>query len=93
MRALRLEFQPRDPAAIDLTYLGRNGTGKCRGIEVMAMGHGIHERLMISPINSKGVVAQRCNIDLPTDPSLLREVGQYFLNLATEAETSRQSQE
>ena len=93
MRALRLEFQPRDPAAIGLTYLGRNGTGKCHGIEVMAMGQGIHERLMISPINSKGVVAQRCNIDLPADPSLLREVGQYFLNLATEAETSRQSQE
>jgi hypothetical protein len=93
MRALRLEFQPRDSAAIELTYLGRNGTGKCHGIEVMAMGQGIHERLMISPINSKGVVAQRCNIDLPADPSLLREVGQYFLNLATEAETSRQSQE
>ena len=93
MRALRLEFRPRDPAAIELTYLGRNGTGKCHGIEVMAMGQGIHERLMISPINSKGVVAQRCNIDLPADPSLLREVGQYFLNLATEAKTSRQSQE
>ena len=35
MRALRLVFQPRDPAAIELTYLGRNGTGKCTGIEVM----------------------------------------------------------
>jgi hypothetical protein len=93
MEALRLEFQPRDPAAIELTYLGRNGTGKCRGIEVMSLGQGIHERLMISPINSKGVVAQRCNIDLPADPSLLREVGQYFLNLAREAETTRDIQE
>lgn len=88
MRTLRLEFQPRDPAAIELTYLGRNGTGKCRGIEVMHMGHGIHERLMISPINSKGIIAQRCNIDLPIDPSLLREVGEYFLELARETETA-----
>ena len=90
MRALRLEFQPRDPAAIELTYLGRNGTGKCTGIEVMALGQGIHKRLMLSPINSKGVIASRCNIDLPADPSLLREVGEYFLELARETETADQ---
>ena len=88
MRTLRLEFQPRDPAAIELTYLGRNGTGKCRGIEVMEMGRGIHRRMMISPINSKGIIASRCNIDLPADPSLLREVGEYFLELARETETA-----
>ena len=89
MRTLRLAFQPRDPAAIDLTYFGRNGTGKCMGIEVMEMGAGIHRRLMLSPINSKGAAA-RCNIDLPTDPSLLREVGEYFLELAArETETMR----
>ena len=87
MRTLRLEFQPRDPAAIELTYFGRNGTSKCRGIEVMHMGEGIHERLMVSPINSKGIVG-RCNIDLPTDPSLLREVGEYLLELARETETA-----
>jgi hypothetical protein len=92
MRTLRLVFQPRDPAAIELTYLGRNGTGKCTGIEVMSLGQGIHERLMLSPINSKGCVAQRCNIDLPADPSLLREVGTYFLELARETETTRTSQ-
>jgi hypothetical protein len=86
MRTLRLAFQPRDPAAIDLTYFGRNGTGKCMGIEVIALGEGRHKRLMISPINSKGVIASRCNIDLPADPSLLREVGEYFLELACEAE-------
>ena len=88
MRTLRLEFQPRDPAAIELTYFGRNGTGKCMGIEVIALGEGRHKRLMISPINSKGAAA-RCNIDLPTDPSLLREVGEYFLELARE--TARDS--
>jgi hypothetical protein len=93
MEALRLEFQPRNPAAIELTYLGRNGTGKCRGIEVMSLGQGIHTRLMLSPINSKGVISSSCNIDLPADPSLIREVGEYFLNLAREAETTRDIQE
>jgi hypothetical protein len=86
MEALRLEFQPRDPAAIELTYLGRNGTGKCRG-------QGIHTRLILSPINSKGVISSSCNIDLPADPSLIREVGEYFLNLAREAEITRDIQE
>lgn len=85
MRTLRLVFQPRNPAAIDLTYFGRNGTGKCTGLEVMVLGEDIHQRVMISPINSKGAAA-RCNIDLPTDPSLLREVGEYFLELAREVE-------
>ncbi len=92
MRTLRLAFQPRDPRAIELTYLGRNGTGKCTGIEAMVMGQGLNERLMISPVNSKGVIASRCNIDLPVDPSLLREVGNYFLELARETETTRTSQ-
>lgn len=92
MRTLRLVFQPRDPSALELTYLGRNGTGKCTGIEVMALGQGVHRRLMLSPINSKGCVAQRCNIDLPVDPSMLREVGEYFLELARETETADQLQ-
>ena len=87
MRTLRLAFQPRDPAAIDLTYFGRNGTGKCTGLEVAVLGEDLHQRVMISPINSKGAAA-RCNIDLPTDPSLLREVGEYFLELAREVETT-----
>ena len=92
MRTLRLAFQPRDPRAIELTYLGRNGTGRCTGVEAMVMGQGINKRLMLSPINSKGVIASRCNIDLPVDPSLLREVGEYFLELARETETAGASQ-
>jgi hypothetical protein len=48
---------------------------------------------MLSPINSKGVISSSCNIDLPADPSLIREVGEYFLNLAREAETTRDIQE
>lgn len=51
---------------ITTTYIGRNGTGKCIGLDITerikAKGDGVG--VTIAPINSKGKVAN-CNIDIP----------------------------
>lgn len=51
---------------ITTTYVGRNGTGKCIGIDITnrIKAKGDLVGVTISPINSKGNVAN-CNIDIP----------------------------
>lgn len=46
-------------------YLGRNGIGKCTGIELLDARPLYHE-VWISPINSKDNVA-RCQISVPVE--------------------------
>lgn len=86
MEALRFEFQPA-ASGHDYSYLGRNGIGKCRGLLVNRFASGQGQYVLMSPINSKGG-RSRCRIEIPADPSMLREVGNYFLNLARETETT-----
>ena len=85
MKVLNLEFQV-DPRQ-DIEYLGRNGTGKCRGLHISTFGRDIRKTVSIAPLNSKGALA-RCHIEVPADPSLLREIGDAFIRLA-ETETGQ----
>lgn len=44
-----------------VTFTGRNGTFKCKGIEIMEISD---NRIMLSPVTSLGSIG-RCNIDIP----------------------------
>jgi hypothetical protein len=50
------------PVNDNITFQGRNGTGKCAGLEIGLMGH----RVCLSPITSRGKVGN-CSIDVPLD--------------------------
>jgi hypothetical protein len=89
MEVLHLEFQA--DATRDVTYLGRNGEGQCHGLDLTTAGKGSRKYLSITPINSKGCLA-RCHIEIPADPSLLREIGAAFIRLA-ETETGQHTGE
>ena len=51
---------------ITTTYVGRNGTGKCIGIEIIDLSDKKCPRVTIAPINSQKKVAN-CNIDIPIE--------------------------
>jgi hypothetical protein len=45
-------------------YLGRNGTGKCKGLSVCVLSQ---HRVTLTPFNSKGQLASGCCIDIPSE--------------------------
>jgi len=45
-------------------FNGRNGTGKCSGIEIMSLDY--ENKILLSPITSKGATAN-CYISLPVE--------------------------
>ena len=47
----------------DCMFTGRNGMGKCHGVEIMSISS---DCLMISPITSKGAIG-RCDITIPVE--------------------------
>ena len=55
----------------NLTYVGRNGTGKCAGLEILHLDY--VGRIQLSPLNSKGNIAN-CSIDIPDDPAVVKEI-------------------
>ena len=67
------------------TFVGRNGTGMCRGIEVLDLTDKNPPKVMIAPINSKGKVAN-CNIDIPVEdiPALIAALSDY-VKVATDS--------
>lgn len=65
-------------------YLGRNSVGKCCGLVLRSTS----KVATLAPINSKGLMA-RCYIDVPTDPSTLRGIGEFFAGLANQVERDR----
>lgn len=64
-------------------YLGDNGAGQCKGIDIYIYP-GARE-VAIRPINSKGNLA-RCNIYVPGDPGVLRQMAEAFESAAKVAE-------
>ena len=52
----------------NMFYLGRNGTGYCKGVEIWAFGTNTKE-FIIQPINSKGDSA-RCKIEIPREDTV-----------------------
>ena len=52
-------------------FLGRNGTFKCRGVELLATG----DDLSITPITSRGITG-RCDISIPQEaiPQLIEKL-------------------
>lgn len=55
----------------DLSYIGRNGSGKCRGLSINQYS----DFVTMSPLNSKGNVGN-CLIDIPTEaiPELVQRL-------------------
>jgi hypothetical protein len=48
----------------NIVYLGRNGTGKCKGLSVCVSSQ---HRITLTPFNSKGQLASGCCIDIPKE--------------------------
>ena len=59
----RINFTKPD---ITTTYVGRSGTGKCIGIEIVDLSDKKCPRVTIAPINSQKKVVN-CNIDIPIE--------------------------
>lgn len=59
------------------TYLGRNGTGKCTGVNILPSLD--EKNFWIAPINSKGSVA-RCEILIPMDtiPEVINTLNKMY---------------
>jgi hypothetical protein len=82
MDALRIEFQPKEGQA-DILYRGKNGWSSCRGLEIWDFQHDASQ-VTITPMNSRGITAS-CEINLPKDPTILTQIGNHFLALASES--------
>ena len=54
-------FDAKEAEELDLRFLGRNGSMKCRGIEVLVGRRGV---LCLMPLTSKGD-GGRCEIQVP----------------------------
>jgi len=76
------------PKHESITAGGRNGTFICGGLFVMEMGQsvGSKRRLSLMGLTSRNTVGSGCNIDVPKDPEILRDLAGYLLEAATEAE-------
>ena len=59
----RINFANPD---LNTTYVGRNGTGKCIGIEIFDLSDNKCSRVMVAPINSQKKVAN-CNFEIPIE--------------------------
>ena len=68
----------------NLHYLGRNGSGKCEGVEVFRTSDG--KSIDLFPINSLGDTA-RCRIELPQDPVALRQLAMLLSQAAESIDT------
>ncbi len=57
-----------------MTYIGRNGSGKQVGIEVLPIAHSDH--VTLCPVNGKGIA--NCMLEIPTEdiPELISALQQ-----------------
>ena len=76
MKAQSFEFHRDNRGTPDLTYMGRHGIGKCKGLNVESSDEAVELR----PINSKGDVSSNCVIQIP--PSALRKVGEMLIQMS-----------
>lgn len=82
----RAQIDYPQPLRRDISFLGRNGFGMTSGLDVMLLtvhGKAQDAYVMISPLTSKGDIA-RCRIDIPADPSTLRQIAAQFEEMAAE---------
>ena len=68
-------------------YKGRNGWGVCTGI-AFSIYNGT---CLFHPFNSKGEISQSCQLGIPDDPIVLRQISEVLLNRAKVLETSGES--
>jgi hypothetical protein len=73
------------PKNQDIQYTGLNGNGFCVGVSVWHFP----ERVQIVPINSKGMVASRCSIDLPAEPDTLVDIARALIAIAQDVREQR----
>jgi hypothetical protein len=78
------EIVPINFPGNNLHYLGRNGSGKCEGMEVFRTSDG--KSIDLFPINSLGDTA-RCRIELPQDPVALRQLAMLLSQAAESIDT------
>jgi hypothetical protein len=84
MESLRFEFQP-EPQTADAPdrstlYKGRNGMGRCTGLEVLAVKG--EEVLRLSPFNSKDAVSDSCFIEIPRTQAAIMALVRNLLSEA-----------
>ena len=75
----------------DLSYVGRNGRGIQKGIELLAVGEpSLDQVVMVSPINSKDMVAH-CSVDVPVKdiPELVKQLNLIHQNAVNTAALTR----
>jgi len=63
-----------------VSYLGRNGTGKQTGIEILPIGDPSSNQVVtLSPVNSNGNIAN-CMIDIPVNdiPDVVRQLNKIY---------------
>lgn len=60
-----------------VSYNGKNGWLKCKGIDIMSLG----DYIRISPLTSRGLVA-KCHIDVPVEEidNLINELQKLKIN-------------
>ena len=68
----------------DLLYTGRNGTGKCTGLDMLYIKHS--QSVMLNPVNSKGKMTESCSVSVPV--SELDEIIACLQKLKAEAAAS-----
>ncbi len=66
-------------------FVGRNGMGKCAGVELLPCTHDVSKGVIISPLTSKGNVAN-CSIKIPFES--LPQIIENLQTILAETQTS-----
>lgn len=82
----------RFPVQEGHSYQGRNGIGKCTGMELYLPSSGVSNAsgnlagVTLTPFTGKNSLAESTRIEVSSDPKALRELATAFTRLADEAE-------
>jgi hypothetical protein len=75
------------PKSDRLTFFGRNGTSFCCGITLYYLpSRGHNGRIVLTPHTSLGRETKACDVDLPAEPAVLRDLAAHLSLLAQKIE-------